>query len=206
MGMIVGSELVEAAPPSEATTWNPADKNGFITLALGNLKATSTPVGEEVNQGSVRATKYRDTGKFYFEVFLGLSVNYSIGIANAAWDIDGPPGTGTAGAVQHGSDGGIFYNSLPLLGAPDPLAQAGDIMSVAVDLTAAKIWFRINNRNWLDNGAANPATGANGVTGWPAGLWTPSFRASTLNQYAILNAGASAFAHSVPAGFTGWDG
>lgn len=185
------------------TTWNPADKSLSINLTAGNLIATATAGGVQ----GVRGIAGLSSGKFYFEAAMATWVNASsgIGIALSTTSIGSiSSGTGIAGVNANGS---IFVNGVST-GTSLGARSSGDIVGVAVDLTAKLIWLRVSpGGNWNNSGTANPATGAGGVNISPIATGTimPYFSPFAINDSANANFGASAFNGTVPAGFTsGW--
>jgi hypothetical protein len=82
---------------------------------------------------------------------------------------------------------------------------SGMVIGIAVDLTANLIWFRTAS-NWNAGGTANPATGVGGISiSAVAGTLFPTFGGGSTNtQVSTANFGASAFAQSVPSGFSIW--
>jgi hypothetical protein len=83
---------------------------------------------------------------------------------------------------------------------------AGDVLSIAVDFDNRAFWLRKNGGNWNGDPAADPATNTNGrsVPNW-ARPHAPAWGTNGNGDSATFNFGASAFAYTVPSGFTaGW--
>ena len=103
---------------------------------------------------------------------------------------------------------GALYRNASASGLPNfGLRSAGNVIGMAVDLTARLIWFRVAPAgNWNTNASYNPATGIGGVDiSAIAGALFPLYSPYTLNDAMTANSGASAFSGAVPAGFTaGW--
>lgn len=200
-GLLLNPYRFEAPPVEGATTWNPADKTSSdMVLAMGDLQATVVVSGVTQN---VRGTTFRDSGKVYYEGFIGLTAGFKFGLATVAWSLT-DANSGGPGAVHYGHTGGIRSESAQLL-APwthDPHGSA--TIRHAVDLDANLMWVAVNAGDWNGNPSADPETGVGGVT-IPAGDYALSFSALVLNQYVILNAGATAFAYTPPTGFVGWE-
>jgi hypothetical protein len=99
-------------------------------------------------------------------------------------------------------NGSTYVNNVAQSGAGIPIST-GTTVCVALDVDAARIWFRSGaGGNWNNSGTANPATGTGGLN--VAVLGTPLFalvatNASTARHTA--NFGASGFVGAVPAGF-----
>lgn len=135
-------------------TWNPSDKDPRLTLSNGNLTVEHT--GTTGIYSSVRATEYKSSGKWYFEVNCNVITSHAfIGIATSAMLLDDYLGFDAygwgyrkSGLKYHGS-GGISFGAA---------WTTGDIIGVALDLDAGKIWWAKNNV-WQASG--DPAAGTN---------------------------------------------
>ena len=193
------------------STWNGSDKSATITLTGGSLIATAT---SSFNLG-VRNTLYRSTGKFYAEFSnLNWDSGCGVGLADATYTLGSSTGSDVVMVV---TGGGINSNGSALAsGLTDP-AGAGHTVDIAVDLDAKLFWGRVDNGNWNGSGTANPATGAGGIDltwgGWSWTQLTPYTQlhistgsGGTYNDSTTANFGGSAFAHTKPVGFSGWDG
>jgi len=82
----------------------------------------------------------------------------------------------------------------------------GNVICVAIDLTAQTIWMRVNGGNWNLSGTADPATGVGGVSfaGINAGPYFPAISSSDNGSIATANFGATAYAQTAPSGFGNW--
>jgi len=176
-------------------TWDAANKGTYIALS-GTPALTETSSGV----GSVRATKYVAAGtKRYWEVTVGTTGAYAynqvIGIDNGsgnlseytgqdanAWGLYG--GGGAAGNVLHagafvGSGYTTGYNYLQVIG-------------IALDLVGWTIQFYING------------VAAGAAISIPSGTnYYPAAGSGGGTMIGTANFGQSAFAYSVPTGFTG---
>jgi hypothetical protein len=192
--------VVPPVPPFTASTWNAADKVA-TNLTNGNLTATSSG-----SAGSGRASPGYSAGKFYWEfTFVNVSqttTSAGFGSTGAALPINvtsaGGTGLGGGGAI---TVGGVNQGSVGV-------RANGDVIGVAVDLTANLIWYRVAPvGTWNNSGTANPATGVGGlsISALTKPL-VPTFYLSTVTGQALTaNFGASAFTGAVPSGFTaGW--
>jgi hypothetical protein len=116
-------------------------------------------------------------------------------------------GTWTNAAVVSNTAGAIFVNNSNSGVGTGGAITAGQTMCVAVDLNAARIWFRNGAAgNWNNNVTYDPATGVGGVsisTVFGAGVQAYGmgwFNSSTNGSY-NANFGGSAFIGTVPSGF-----
>jgi len=189
-------------------TWSTTDKSANVTLTNGNLTAATT---SGLNPG-VRGNTGKSSGKYYWEATMTdwSGASAGIGLATAAAPF-GALQTGQAVATKAGggANGAIYIDGSYSGSKISTFAPVnGDIAGIAVDLTAGLIWFRlVPSGNWNNNAAANPATGANGVSlGAMAGsVLFPVYGASSIQTGITANFGASAFVGAVPSGFTsGW--
>jgi hypothetical protein len=194
-----------AALPTSTVTWNtgfttfnPADLLN-VTLSGGNLTATGT------GQGGVRTITSISSGKYYWEFTLGTisNANTGVGFGTAAANLAncGPTPVRVVLMYNNGDiyidNGGTVYH----LGA----RSAGDVIGVAVDVTAQLVWFRVApSGNWNSSGTANPATGTGGFSintvNLSAALF-PLVAPGASGDGATANFGASSFTGSVPSGF-----
>jgi hypothetical protein len=192
-------------PPPGFVTWNPFDKGSGVTLAATNLMATFTePFG---TKNAVRSTISHSTGKFYAEfTATTVVVSESVGIGDANFNIDSSPGYigGSNFSLGYDAGGNVFQNNGTVV-ATYSTYTSGDVVGMAVDIGGQLIWWRVNAGNWNNNGAADPATGANGLS--TSALTGPFFAASSGNggnNVFTANFGASAYAHIPPSGYGNW--
>jgi hypothetical protein len=177
-----------------------------LALTNGNLRAQPTIPS---TNSSVRATRPRTTGKFYFEAawFGGVSGNQHIGLCDATTIMNGSPDTHSFTQSSSGQMylGGTFTGVTGVA-----WAAAGQFCRVAVDLDARLFWIGAVGQPWNASGTADPATGVGG-TAFPAALTAgvPLYPMSYLYQTPSileLNCGATAFNGVVPNGFATWNG
>lgn len=149
---------------SSVGAFDPAAKAAAITLSNGNLTLASSAL-----HSGVRGTAGRAAGKYYFEVAVSGPQGTTIGIATAASNF-GYIGNDAAGYGYYDTGavitGGVSTGGYATFGA-------GAVIGVAVDLTAAKIW-------WSRNGAwqnGDPAAGTGGRAITPA-TYYPAVSAS----------------------------
>jgi hypothetical protein len=203
------------APAVVPVTLNPADKAANITLSSGNLVATKIGNNQWV---SVRATRGFSAGAYYFEatnlVALTGDQYCAVGFANASMLLQGSenwPGYDANSCGSVNSTGQLHTNELVLGSIGATFTAAGDIVAAAINRTTGLWWMRKVfpvATNWNNNASANPATGVGGVGNMPAGKLFAClgvFGAAAPASSCRLNAGSSAFAGAVPAGFSPYD-
>lgn len=145
--------------------WNPSDKSADIQLSGGNLVAT------KINAVDVEAVRCNTalSGKKYFEVVVDVSGGSGefilIGIANLTFPVSGGPGQDTDSYGYYQDTGEKYYNNvLSAYGAT--YKTNGDVIGVAVDTAAGKIWWS-KNGTWQNSGDPGAGTGEafSGISG-----------------------------------------
>lgn len=175
-------------------TWNPLDKQEWITLSNGDL-TLSTSTGTDK---SVRATIGISSGKCYWEVALDayISGRY-VGIATDSMVLTHVPGVDIHGWSVESYVGDKWHNNVDT--ACCATAVADDIVCIALDMDTGKIWFGINGV-WCDSG--DPATGINEAFSGITGRVFPTVgHDSTAPMVTTANFGATTFDYTVPEGF-----
>jgi hypothetical protein len=181
-------------------TWSTTD---LLNITLSNANLTATTPG--VASGAVRGTKSLSSGKYYWEYVINsiFSNQMSMGVASASAVLSSVNNTGIQASYVQRS-GNIYANSNISLASLGPRA-VNDAIGIAVDFTAALIWFRVAPvGNWNNSGTANPATGVGGFSiSALTGALYPLISFPGIGVEAItMNSGASAFSGAVPSGFT----
>jgi hypothetical protein len=178
----------------------------LMTLANGNLQLSHTSSNYGQRFGNIRV----NSGKWYYEWtvtntgFPSLQCGWFSGQAY-------PTLTGGAGQATGGSAigywtganlavstyaGGLFGGSIS-----SQTWSNGDVIMVAVDFDAGKIWF---GKNGTFYSSGNPATGANPIDTWTASSslnFAPWFVAYGTTTDTYVNFGQRPFAYTPPAGF-----
>jgi hypothetical protein len=193
-----------AAAAASFTTWDPTThKSANLNLTNNNLTATD---GASAYNG-VLALASHSTGKYYFEVHADtLSSNFLIGIGNASATLTNFAGAST-NSIAVNFDGNVYYNSGNPTGSPVASFAVGNTISVAVDLTNALIWFRTNAGNWNNVAGGDPTNSSTGhgiALSVASGPYFPITTMITINDAGTANFGASAYAQSVPSGYSNW--
>ena len=184
-----------------ATTWNPSDKSALITLSSGNL--TATKASSSGTWGSVRSTTAKSTGKWYFEVYVdalgGGQLDSFVGLMAGTDSITNYCGNGSGGYGYYGLNGNKYNNaSAAAFGSS---YTTGDVIGVAYDPVAGKIWFAKNN-TWQASG--NPSAGTNpAYSGVASGLYAAVSEIWNGHVFTARFASASQ-TYSPPSGFTAW--
>ena len=181
-----------------------------VTLSGGDLVATNTGT-TSTNQGvRVASAASKVIGKHYFEATwtaLAAGGNFAVGIGTTTSTYTNMGNSATVGTTIRRS-GDILWNG-GSVGTSLGAFSAGQVVSIAIDFNALRIWFRrAPFGSWNNDVAANPVTGA----GWiaiSAGAQVPfcvfGGTSGSVGNVLTANFGASAFTGVVPSGFTpGW--
>lgn len=212
---LLGSAL--QADAATTTTWNPSDKSSNIVLSNGNLTATLTSAA----QGAVRSTTSIASGKVYFEATLtqtstASAANYSIGIVTQSYVLN--VATGIGGDLNSIGVYPLFqmqtYLNNTVFDQGNAQDVTADVLRFAVDLTRKLFWWSStkmiaqgnawNNRTIANS---NPATGIGGdsMAGMSSGPYFVAYCDGFMPSACTANFGSSAFAGTIPAGFTAWN-
>lgn len=181
-------------------TLNPLDVGANISNAQGNLYALKTATGWT----SQRSTLGISTGKWYFEglvtgniVSNGSEKQAMIGVGNSLMSLANYIGV-DANGWSYNFDGLKINNGTSSYGTA---FTGGDVISVAVDMDAGKIWFA-KNGTWQASG--NPASGTNAAFTNVTGTVIPAIGlggSNTGNVSWDMNFGQRPFAYTAPSGF-----
>lgn len=182
------------------STLNPYTKSTLWTLSSSNMVGTQTSATGA--DSSVQATLPRASGKYYFTMTVGASVNGEVGITQINTAVtDYPDVTGAAL-----TDSGNILISSSLVGTITGGFSATNVIHVAVDYTGKLIWWAVGSGNWNDNPSANPATGANGysISGLTGSI-VPALGGSGGSTGFSFTYDPQATSR-LPSGFDPWDG
>lgn len=191
---------------ASGATLNPADKkNGLLTLSNGNLTATSTDSG---GNNWVRSTTSQ-TGKRYVEFKVDTyAASHAFGISDLSAITYVGADAHSFGLYGNGFGGinGTFPDWGGGAGTPYNTFTTGDTVCMAVDLTAKKVWWKINAGGW-NGGFGDPVagTGGNDISAYTG---TPHYIivSGGLNFVSTVNFGATAFTYTPPSGYSSWNG
>lgn len=185
-----------------AVSWNPSDKDTYVTLSGGNLIAAAG--GPVVSQGAVRAISGYSSGKYYWEetVDIWASGNTGVGIALSSANLSTVPTNPVGAAILY--QGGTIYVNGSYSGVSMGARTAGQIIGIAIDVSAKLIWFRVApSGNWNNSGTANPATGTGGISfSALVGAVYPLAAFNLVGDQITANFGGSAFSGTMPSGFS----
>lgn len=182
----------------KTATWNPSDKLTGVVLSNGNLTALATA---QAGYSGVRSTIGVSSGKWYWEVtydihgidnytqWHGVAISYadlSVSPTHdsnmyAYWAATGYKSCAVGGFVPYGNN---YY--------------PGDVISVALDMDAGKVWF---SKNGVWQASGDPVAGTNPACDNLSGTFYALWMEYIYNGQATANFGASSFSYGVPTGF-----
>lgn len=190
-----------AASGGGGTTWNPSAAGTYISLLTSNTVASSTTTSTFT---SVRGTSGKSSGKYYFEVVADTAPDSNdviVGIQTAETaGGSGMDNFNPTSTYVHRYDGGFVSGIFTSLGYGGyGSLTAGDVIQVAVDATAGKVWIGRNNTFWT----GDPAAGTGGAATWtPGPVIYPAV--AIYNTAARLRLVPSSTTYTPPSGFTVW--
>lgn len=191
-------ELV--AGPLVQAVLDATKKDASITLSGGDLVATK---GGTAALKSVGSDIGVSAGKFYWEITatkVGISPFCLIGVGTDAVSTASFVGNNASGFGYYQQTGDKYTNNAAA--AFGATWTTGDVLSVALDMDAGKVWF---GKNGVWQGSGDPAAGTNpafsGLTG-TVFAWVSLYRNLSPAHVMTANFGQNAFAHAVPAGFS----
>ena len=160
--------------------------------------------------------------KVYFEITFTspatakyFSAGVMSGTASLTANMAGSNGAGYLNKMASATASLIYLNGTAVSNTQYPALVSGQVLRVAVDRTAGKAWWAINNQTWtgssiwMGSGGSNedPATGVGGVNiSAITGSIFPGVSSAWTGDVATFNGGAAGFAYAIPAGFAALDG
>ena len=194
----VGDDSSLDTPTNNCCTFNTWD-NGGLTVTNGGLDIS----GNTGDNHARAAWALPESGKYYWEVTATTvtAASYQgFGIAHSTYNIN-TSGLATDGSKMYVANGKKYHD-------PDDASWGdtfddGDVISIAVDMDAGKIWAA-KNGTWQASG--NPATGANPMYDNFLAYstdkqWHPSFHSFQNGAVASFNFGQRAFSYDPPTGY-----
>ena len=188
---LVASDQMLDTPTNSFATWNPLHSKSNVVFAEGNLSAQIYHTGTAIATSTINPS----TGKWYFEVvpvassgddqmLVGLSstINFSL-------DSYSGSSAGNSWGMYSDTNQNYFEGSTSGNLGDGSGYDVDDIIQVAYDMDAGKMWYGKNN-TWLGyGGTGNPATGAYPSRSSLTGSIGPSCSTGSSGHTFILNAG-----------------
>ncbi len=180
-------------------TWNPLDK-ATVTLTNGNLDITAASTDHCV-RGTIAVP---ESVKIYYEFTVtqrggGGAQSPIVGVANTSFDLDTNPDSQTSTVWAYTGSGAKLGGGSSYTSYGSSLS-ADDVLGVAIDRSAGRIWFSLNG-TWQNSGDPTNSTDTNAAfTNVPTTgtLFIFFGNNNSTPGLGILNAGQRAFAYSAP--------
>lgn len=202
-GLQVIEDQIVVALGGGGAVFNSADKDADITLSGGDLTATRAA---GTGPSAVRSTNsHSGSGKYYFEVKRSnISTPSSaaiIALATPSYVLTDQAGQVDEESVGFYADGLVWFDG----GSSDlsiPIADE-EWAGIAFDAATGDIWIR-NSSGYAVSG--DPAGGTNPSLSGLSALksWLAAVQLYDGGDEAVANFGGSAFAYTIPSGFTAW--
>ena len=187
------NDQVPDTPTKNYCVFNAINKSSTFTLSDGNLTSTQSATS---SRNSVGSTMYvGPTGKYYFEITCVTNANeIQIGVGGTIMDITSTAAD-QADVWWYRASGEIYGNGTEGSSGDYSTFTNGDVIQVAVDMDASKIWFGKNGTF-----VGDPAAGSGEAFSTLPDYVTPVSNAY-LAGVTTLTCGQVSFAHSAPTGF-----
>jgi hypothetical protein len=158
-GIVASDCAMPDSPENNFCTLNPnARGTTNVALSEGNLKF----VKSGANFGNVLGTMPLFSGKWYCEAYITSSNLTQVGVQEVTNNIYTSSGDFGANTDLGMWDSRGYYYDEGTAGGSPPTYTTGDIINIAFDVDAGKIWFGKNNTY---NHSGDPANGTNQTTG-----------------------------------------
>lgn len=203
-GTVTNTTGVITAPAVTYATWNPADKDTALTLSGGDLVVTHTT---GVTIDCVRATIGKLSGKWYWELTMSVgpvNQNQTMGVADLMTALGGFDHVlgNMANSVSLQTAGNIRTNgggpTKDFLGTPSD-GEVGNVWGFALDMDNGRIYI---HKNGVYENSGDPVAGTGFLAHDISGTYYPAISLWADVMAVTANFGATAFAHSVPTGYT----
>ena len=188
-----------------ADAWSAADKTTTVALSNSDKTATTSASNAAVRSSTTHLNG-PTTGKYYVEFAGNVVGSYSCEIKDTA----SPLATTSGSTVVNSVTGNIVVGGTAS-GLSLGVFASGDILCMAWDAGAERIWFRKNSGLWNNNAAADPATGTNGLDvsatytdNIVVALWLVAFNASA--SAVTVRTELADLTYTGPSGWTTWMG
>lgn len=197
-----GNELLAATDASAINAalaitpvdaFDAANKSVQVTLSENNRRMTSAAA----NMGAKSITS-KAAGKFYFE-FEIVAAPGGLGVGNAAANVSSWVGSDANSVAWDISGGNVFSGGVSQGSAGIGSGVNGNVIGVAVDRTAGKVWFSKTG----SFGAGQDPVAATGGFNLPAGA-VFAFAAQNSGGSCRIRTATAQFTYSPPTGYVAW--
>ena len=198
VNQLVGFGNVEPTPIY--TTWNPSDVHASLTLSNGNL--TITKNAENVEDRAVRCIGGKSAGKFYAEMLNGstpfITNGGQFGVMKSTDALTNDVGIQTNGYGDMADRATTRHNgSDTAQGAAWDIT--GDVVQVAIDFDAGKIWWGVDDV-WIGDPGAGTGEAYSGLSG----EYFLAASCRIIGVTADAQFAPSSWTYAAPSGFGGW--
>lgn len=198
LGTGTPSSILDFSQIATTNSFDPSNSRGGLTLSNGNLTVSSTTVN--ASGAIARTLRYGFQQSTYNEfkfTAIGSAGGSGVGIINANQDPHLGHYLGDTGnnSLGYYGDGSVFLNNALLTSLS--AYTTNDVISMHVNPTLKRIWFRKNAGNWNNNASANPDTGTLGID--ISALGSPVYPAIDVESatgVCVANFGATAYAQT----------
>ena len=160
--VVVTDQMIDT-PTNNFATWNPLsnDTAGAGTLSEGNLRGASNQSTDNGNGSTISAFP---NGKTYVEAIINVMPSDAyIGISDSSLIFSGAKIYAVAPTFAYRSDGILIYGGGSNVSTGINSFGVGDIVQLAIDTTANKLWIGKNNvYQTIDNASQDPSAGTGG--------------------------------------------
>ena len=205
-----GPAVTGFSAPAPSSLWSADDAAAnAMTLSNGGLTVTAANTG--VWQ-SVRGTVSKTSGKLYLEfLYTGTGL-----LRSASFKMQGLASSSFVPTANLGTTNysvGIWSSGPPIVSSGftgnytssiTTLPVTNDVFALAVDFSAGKIWFGLNNV-WSDG--SSPATGTSPIVSFTPATVGALFPAMSLYDLGVwtLQSTVATQKYAAPSGFKAWD-
>ena len=188
-------------PTNNYAVWSPIDRGDTgLDVTNGNLGYTISNAAS----GFCRASFSASTGKWYWELTAGANWTASPqhGISPVSAVNTGDATSGGGYGFESAATSRLFANGAAT-GNYGSQINSGDVLMIAVDFDAGKIWYG-KNGTWFGSPAGDPAAGTNQSQTISTGvIYAPMFGRDSSNATTTnyVNFGQRAFSYTPPSGF-----
>jgi hypothetical protein len=192
---LASNDQVPDTPTKNYAVLSSINTNSAITLTNGSLTGTTTTGDRRCSMATIGL----DEGKWYWEVTSEGSNEVCVGVVNNLIDHKLSLGN-TAGTWWWKDVSGEFCNNGTQEGAGTlSTFTSGDVLGVAIDVDANKLWM---SKNGTYENSGDPAAGSGEVASTLTGTIFPFIAIyGTGTDIAHINFGSHAFSTAAPTGF-----
>ena len=185
-------------PTNNFCVMNPLHQDSNTRLANGNLQASGTSASSTTSRNT-QGTFAQSSGKWYYEVDFTNNTSNSSAIGWARINIKTTQNiVGSGGGLTYRPGNGDYFNLSGTQDTAPPTTSTGNVLQVAIDFDAGKIWFG-SGGTYFNSG--NPSDGSNPGITFTGGSETLAPVVRTIDSTFYFNFGQRPFSYSEPTGY-----